>query len=157
METKLTIALENQGLVENDDVTLHCQNCGATSTGNSALSLLDQIVRSHTELSTVLRWAGRQISRFEDPDHQALEKIRETLKRADNIRRTLRVPADFAQDKKQVKYPLAADATVVGPTEVCPAMHGEAVQQAMPKRTRLTRPRSLQILKFPANLGVPQS
>ena len=157
METKLSHALESQGHVENDDLTLHCQHCGAASAETPALSLLDQIVRSHAELSTVLRWAGRQILRFEHPDHQALEKMRDTLKRAENIRRTLSVSADFAQDMKRVKHPLAADETAVAPTEVGQATDDEPVQEAMPKRTRLTRPRSLQILRFPADWSLPQS
>jgi hypothetical protein len=66
-----------------------CPYCGTTHREKFALSLMDQVYQSHAELSTALRLAGRQMLRFELQGHESLERIRNVLRRADNIREAL--------------------------------------------------------------------
>lgn len=68
---------------------------GMTANGQSASFLLDQLLQSHTELSSALRLAGRQILRYAPNDDGALERIRKVLKRADHLRLAISGPAEL--------------------------------------------------------------
>src|ERR1700678_3071557 len=60
---------------------------GIPQDDKSILSLMDSLFQSHAELCTALRLAGRQLLRVEDPGAESLEKIRNVLKRAANVRK----------------------------------------------------------------------
>ena len=72
-----------------DDMQPLCPHCGVVVSEKSPLALMDQLVRSHTELCSTLRLVGRQLLRFEHQGDESLEKVREILKRGDNIRKAL--------------------------------------------------------------------
>lgn len=74
-----------------------CPHCGTADHGQPAPFFIDQLLQSHTELSTALRLAGRKILRYEAEDDGSLEKIRKVLKRADHIRQGIREPAEPEQ------------------------------------------------------------
>jgi hypothetical protein len=136
---------ESGGLVEKDSQAPHCAHCGATKIENVDLLLIDQLVRSHAELSSALRWTGRQILRFEHHDHHWLEKIRGMLRRAENIRKTLNIPGDLPQDPKQAEeLPLNAQAA--------PSQHRDQRDpESTQTKNRFSRPHSLRVIKFPAS------
>jgi len=125
----------------------HCPFCGTINLEKSALSLTDQLFRSHAELCTALRLAGRLLLAFEKQDHQSLQKIREVLKRADNIRKSLGI-ADEMPEAPRNTYEFVADP----PTpeyDDDQAMQDGPIRKRTQRRTRLTRPYPLRILKFP--------
>jgi len=130
-----------------------CPYCGTTNIEKSALSGLDGLFRSHAELCTALRSVGRQMLRFEKHDGQSLDNIRKVLKRATNIRRTLRIPEDVLDPPGQLDdlapaLPVAASECSPGePSSDAPIR--KDVQKDAQRKHRLTRPHSLRILKFP--------
>jgi hypothetical protein len=96
-------------------------------------------------LSAALRWTGRQMLRFEHHDHDALEKIRETLRRAENIRRTLSTSADSPQDLKQTE-----ESRVNAQAVVSQCSDQEAFKSTQ-RKTGLSRAHPLRVIKFPTS------
>lgn len=142
MESKPSKLCEVSGvLIEKDSQASHCVHCGTAKLENLDLSLIDQLFRSHAELSAALRWTGRQMLRFEHHDHHSLEKLRGALRRAENIRRTLNISADSPQDQKQ---------TEESPASAQPVVSEYSDQPALKKRkSRLSRSNSFGVIKFP--------
>jgi hypothetical protein len=135
---------KNSLLDEKDLAVSYEEYCGISNLDKLAIPLWDQFIRSHVELRNVLRWAGRQMLRFENQDPHALEKIRETLKRADNITKTLTNCTEVPDKMKDLLTgPAPMEKVRVAP----PAAPPNPVQ----KKTALARPRSLNVLKFPAS------
>lgn len=66
-----------------------------TENGQSPSFLIDQLLQSHTELSSALRLAGRRILRYAPEDDGSLERIRKTLKRADHLRQAILGPVEL--------------------------------------------------------------
>jgi hypothetical protein len=119
------------------EAQIHCPYCGTVSGDNSTLSLMDQLSRSHAELCATLRLVGRQMLPFEKQADGSLEKVREVLKRADNIRKALQSPdglPDALQKTDQEKLVVKA--------------RKPAASTSVPKRAGS---RSLHIVRFPAN------
>jgi hypothetical protein len=91
-----------------------------------------------------LRLVARQMLQFAKPDDQSLAKVRNALKRAENIRRAISTPN--GPQKDVVELP-AADAPASGyipdrPQEV-PTINGPQKSVKGPQKSRLTRPYSL--------------
>jgi hypothetical protein len=146
MENKPSNLYQESGvLAEKDNQASNCVHCGTTNLENPDLSLIDQLVRSHAELSAALRWTGRQMLRFEHHDHDALEKIRETLRRAENIRRTLSTSADSPPDLKPTEE------SRVNPQAVVSQCSDQRNFKSTQRKTRLSRAHSLRVIKFPAS------
>jgi hypothetical protein len=144
MESKPSNLCEVSGvLVDKDSQASHCMHCGTAKLENLDLSLIDQLFRSHAELSAALRWTGRQMLRFEHHDHHSLENIRGTLRRAENIRRTLNRSADSPQDLKQTEESQANTQPVV--SEYSDQRDLKSVQ----RKSRLSRSNSFGVIKFP--------
>lgn len=145
MENKPSNLCEESGvLVEKDNRASHCLHCGTTRLESLDLSpLIDQLVRSHAELSAALRWTGRQMLRFEHHDHHSLEKIRGTLRRAANIRRTLSISANSPQDLKQTEeLPVNAQPVVSQSSDQQPI-------KSVQRKNHLSRPNAFRVIKFP--------
>jgi hypothetical protein len=120
------------------EAQIHCPYCGTVNADKSALSLMDQLSRSHAELCAALRLVGRQMLRFEKQADGSLEKVREVLKRADHIRKALQSPdglPDALQKTDQEKL-------------VRTRKPAAAIGKNAPKGARS---RSLHIVRFPAN------
>jgi hypothetical protein len=118
---------------------IHCPYCGTVNGDKSALSLMDQLSRSHAELCATLRLVGRQMLRFEKQADGSLEKVREVLKRADHIRKALQNP-----DGSPEALPNTGQEKLVRKAQKPAA----AVGKSAPKRARS---RSLHIISFPTN------
>lgn len=147
MENKPSNLCEESGVLdEKANGVSHCLHCGTTRLESLDLSpLIDQLVRSHAELSAALRWTGRQMLRFDHHDHHSLEKIRGALRRAANIRRTLSISANSPQDLRQ---------TEELPANAQPAVSQYSDQQALKsvqKTKGLSRPNSFRVIKFPTS------
>lgn len=128
-----------------------CPYCGTGISEKSALSLLDQLLRSHAELCVTLRSAGRQMLQHEKQSDGSLERIRHALKRAENIRKALPsregdelpvAPKD-ADDLVGDALRLASD---LNPDQ---ALTGGTIRKNAPQRAHLNRPRSLRVIRFP--------
>jgi hypothetical protein len=124
-----------------------CIYCGITNTEDLASSVVDQLVRSHAELRTALRLAGRQILRLQRQDQSLLEKIRDTLKRADNIVKTFGVPQDLQEEQKNVDAYATHLPQVVSFFPALQTKSEQPVSKHAPKRNRLYRPRLLRVVK----------
>jgi hypothetical protein len=125
-----------------------CPCCGITDLEKLGLSLMDQVLRSHAELRKALRLAGRLVLRSERQDHHSLEQIRGALKRAENISKSLNIRDDLPEDHMEKLF-LAAPTVAEVTTDR--AVNVGLVKKSVPKRTRLTRPHSLRIIKSPAS------
>jgi hypothetical protein len=115
-----------------------CPFCGIANREKSALSLMERFFQSHAELCVALRSAGRQLLRFEKQADQSLERIRRVLKRADTIRKALRIPNELPETLKSMD-----ELSVVAPA---PVSEYRAHAQ---RKTRPSRPHPQPILKFP--------
>jgi hypothetical protein len=107
--------------------------------------MLDSLFRSHEELCTVLRLFGRQMLQLHRDD-PSLGRIREVLKRADNIRRQLRVEEESS---KHIDELLTGGATSPSEHSGGPVINDAPLPKRIQKRNRLTRPYSLRVLRFP--------
>ena len=134
---------------EAGEPTLPCPSCGITDRDKLGLSLMDQVLRSHTELRTALRLAGRLVLRFERQDHQSLEHIRRALKRAENIGKSLSVRDDAEEQNRLEKLFAAAHAPPSVPADG--SSDNGLATEIVRKRPRLTRPHSLRIIKGPTS------
>jgi hypothetical protein len=105
---------------------------------------LENLVQSNLELCTALRLIGRQMLRYEKQDGESLNRVRKVLKRAENIRRTLRVPNESLETEK-------SETNADSPSEYIPEqeVNEAAVGKDVQRKGRLVRPRSLRLLKFP--------
>lgn len=121
------------------EAQIHCPYCGTVNANKTALSLVDQLSRSHAELCAALRLVGRQLLRFENQADGSLEKVREVLKRADHIRKALQSP-DGSPDplNKTDQEELVVEAQEPAAT----------AGKSVPTRARS---RSLHIIRFPTN------
>jgi hypothetical protein len=125
-----------------------CPNCGKTNVDKQALLDLESLVHSHVELCAALRLIGRQLLNFEKQDSYLLNKVREVLKQAENVRRTLDIPNVSGEPDNSLDEPAAPPIT---PSEdgIVPKTIDNQPRSGVQRKGRLTRPRSLRILKFP--------
>ena len=129
-----------------------CPYCGITDSEKSALSLMDQLVRSHTELCAALRLTGRQMLRLEKQGDGSLERIRKVLKRADNVRKVLEIPDESREAAKNLKnidevaVEVPTPASEYSPDQV---VDNGSKRKSVQRRTRLTRPNALRVVRFP--------
>jgi len=93
----------------------------------------------HAELCATLRVAGRQILRFEQPGDESLEKVREVLKRAENIRKVLETRGALPEITAEVASELITE----------PAMTDPPMRKPAPNKPHLNRPVSLRLVPFP--------
>ena len=126
------------------EVQPNCPYCGTPEGEKAALPLIDQLLRSHAELCATLRLAGRQILRFEQPGDESLEKVREVLKRAENIRKVLETRGALPE----ITADLASE-LITEPAMTDPAMTDPAMGKPAPTKTHLNRPVSLRLIRFP--------
>jgi hypothetical protein len=131
-------------LVEKDSRACHCSHCGTTRLESlDLLPLIEQLVRSHAELTAALRWTGRQMLRLEHQDHHSLEKIRGTLRRAENIRRSLNITARSTQGPHQTEES-ARNA------EPAISQHGDQrALRTVHRKQGFSRSNSFGVIKFP--------
>jgi hypothetical protein len=99
----------------------------------------ENLLRSHSELCAILRLAGRQILRL-GGDDESLERIRQTLKSAETLRRAWKNPDQTATDLPSVPGMLGSE-------------HASAASEARntdhPRTGRLSRPHAHRVLRFP--------
>ena len=145
MANKPSNLCEESGVLgEKDNRASHCVHCGTTRLESLDLSsLIDQLVRSHAELSAALRWTGRQMLRFEHRDHHSLEKLRGTLRRAANIRRTLNISAASPRDLQQTEDSPANAQPVIS------QYSDQRTLKSVQRKNRLSRSSSFGVIKFP--------
>lgn len=126
-----------------DELSPPCPLCRTTNAEKAVLAAFDDLLHSHAELCSVLRSVGRQMLQFEKQDRQSLDRLRIVLKRADNIRQTLRLQDEYPEilKKHELDAP-AASAEDSGERAV-----NDAVVQKSGARGHLSRPR---IVRFPA-------
>lgn len=125
----------------------HCAQCGTTNIEKVTLSLMDQLIRSHAELSAALRWAGRQMLRFERHDHHSLERVRGPLRRAENVRRTLSIPNELPEDPSDINDPPADTQAVYSDGN----LHVDGPpNKILQSKGRLSRSHDRRVLRFPA-------
>jgi len=136
-------------IAQSGEVIPHCPCCGITETEKLGLPLMDQLLRSHAELRAALRLAGRLVLRFERQDHQSLEQIRGTLKRAENISKSLSIPDDPLEERTNMDKFFTAAATQAPGNPGDGASGDSPVHTIIRKKNRLTRPHSLRIIKSP--------
>lgn len=98
-------------------------------------SSLRSLLRSHAELCSVLRSAGRQISRLEG-DVNFLSKVRETIRNAEVLRKSWKSPG---RPSLAVGPELPQEIYALSPTQTV----------ARKGSRRMTRPRRQRVLKFP--------
>lgn len=133
---------------------LSCPYCGTTNNAKSVLALLDPLFRSQDELCAILRQVGRQMLRFEGQDDESLERMRKVLRRADNVRKALQsldeLPVELTRTAQDELAELAVDLPGLAsePGSDQPIVDVPA-HKSVQRRTRLIRPRSLCIIKFP--------
>jgi hypothetical protein len=133
---------ENLMIPQASELLPPCPLCGTSNAEKSALSSFCDLVHSHTELCAALRSVGRQMLQLPKQDGQSLERMRIVLKRADNIRQTLQLPDEYLEPPKRID-PLL----VSSPSEQ--AISDAPIRKSVQKR-RMSRPRSLRIVKFPS-------
>ena len=112
---------------------------------------MDQLFRSHAELSAALRLAGRQILQFEQHGDESLERIRKVLRRAENVRKMLQSPNESPEGLKNVEQDkLEADAPAPAPEHSPDKAVNEAPsRKSVQSRTHRARSLTLRIIKFP--------
>lgn len=120
------------------EVQPNCPYCGTPEGEKAALPLIDQLLRSHAELCATLRVAGRQILRFEQPSDESLEKVREVLKRAENIRKVLQTRGALPEIPAEVASELITE----------PATTDPPIGKKAPTRSHVN-PVSLRLIRFP--------
>ncbi len=109
--------------------------------------MLDSLLESHGELCATLRQVGRQLLHIENRGDHSLDKIRSVLKRAENLRRTLRISSEMQQGKDEL---FGAAETSDFESNPGNAATEAPSRETVQKKGRLTRPRSFDILKFPS-------
>jgi hypothetical protein len=127
----------------------HCPYCGTMNSEKTVLSLMDQLLRSHAELSSTLRLAGRQMLQFEKRGDESLERIRKVLRRADNVRKLLPGTDELPEALKNAEADHLVMAAPGPAAEYSPDQIANQARKNQNK-ARLTRPRSSRIIRFPA-------
>jgi hypothetical protein len=127
----------------------HCPYCGSINSEKSALSLMDQLFRSHAELCATLRSAGRRLLQFEQQGDESLDSIRKVLRRAENVRKVMQsrgempdAPKDTEEDKLVAETPLP-DSNCSPDKVMNEVPVGKSVRQKLPRQ------RSLRLIRFP--------
>ena len=142
---------QTEAAAQSRQVQPRCPYCGTIDSEKSALSLMDQLFRSHAELSAALRLAGRQILQFEQHGDESLERIRKVLRRAENVRKMLQSPNESPEGLKNVEQDkLEADAPAPAPEHSPDKAVNEAqVRKSVRRKPVHPRQRSLRIIRFP--------
>lgn len=109
-------------------------------------SMVDILLRSHLELCTALRSAGRQIMRLRG-DPEALAKIRQALNKAEALRSMWRTP-----ERTETVVPVpSADAT----SEPAATEETRSNKPERKRPGRLSRPHAYRVLRFPSGDDMP--
>jgi len=142
----------SRAVTEPREAASRCPYCGIANSEKSALSLMDQLVRSHIELCAALRLAGRQVLRFGAQSDESLERIRKVLKRADNLRQVLKIADESPEAVKNLRN--IDELVVEAPTSAAERSPDQGIEDSpmrkiVQRRTRLTRPNSLRVVRFP--------
>jgi len=125
-----------------ESVTLESQHCDATeSTSFLDSPLAESLLRSHVELCTALRLAGRQILRLHG-DQESLDKIRQALKKAEGLRKFWRNP-EWAETA-------IPDSPAEASAEPVFASDGQTQSPTRKRPGRLSRPHPHRVLRFPS-------
>jgi hypothetical protein len=133
---------------QSDEAMPHCPYCGTTNGEKSALALMEQLYRSHTELRATLRSACRQMLPFEKQSNTSLERVRKVLKRADNIQKMLRSPKDLVETLNSATLDREAPIPASGHA-LDDVLEEASTPKTRPRRNRLMRPHALRVLRFP--------
>ena len=115
----------------------------------TVLSLMDQLLRSHAELSSTLRLAGRQMLQFEKRGDESLERIRKVLRRADNVRKLLPGTDELPEALKNPDADHMVMAASTPASEYSPDQVANEEIRKTQTKTRLSRPRSSRLIRFP--------
>jgi hypothetical protein len=132
-----------------------CPHCGTAEPMSADPTLVLRLIESHTELCNALRLAGREILRLDNGDSESLQRIRDSLKKAESMRTAFRnaYPLPRATSSKARKMPKKSGQRAMTGTSVSELSDQEVshVRGGSSKRSHhLTRPNSHRILKFPA-------
>lgn len=128
-----------------EDAARRCPLCGTSNAEQLASSVLNDLFLSHAELCTALRLVGRQMLQFGKRDDQSLDKMRQVLKRAENIRKTLNISNEPLKNADEL---LHDQTTPVSGSPSATPKEGPARKGAR-RTSRLTRSRSFGLLRFP--------
>jgi hypothetical protein len=116
---------------------------GGTNNGESALLLMDQLFRSHAELFSTLRFAGRELLQFEKQGSESLERIRQVLRRADHIRQMIQSRDENTEALNDAAAPVRPAA------EQGAAENTGPTRKKARSRARSTGSGTLRIIRFP--------
>jgi len=143
---------QSQIVTRRGEIQPHCPYCLTSKSEESALSLVDELYRSQAELCTTLRLAGRQLLQFEKRGDGLLDKVREVLKRAENIQKTVRSASVLSETLSQ-DAPYGNELAMEAPTQDSEYSPNQAVGATVMPETRrrrtLRRPNALRVIKFP--------
>ena len=134
------------------EVRLLCHCCGTLKSDQSILTLIDDLLRSHAELCTTLRTAGRQMLRLEVSSDVPLEKVREVLKRGDHIRRALARSDRLKEGRESTGLSKLVEETPESASDnnSVREITGSPKRNRTVKSSRVKRRRSPRVLKFPS-------
>ena len=134
-----------QSATQPENAAQRCPLCGASNAEQLASLVLDDLFLSHAELCTALRLVGRRMLQFEKRDDPSLDKMREVLKRAENIRKML----NMSNDPLRTVDELMRDqpTSVSGSPSATP--NEGSPRKSVARTSRLTRSRSFGLLRFP--------
>jgi hypothetical protein len=138
--------LKNSKERKTDEVLSPCPLCGTTYAEKETLSALDALLRSHLELCAILRSVGRRMLRSENEDNVPSDRLRKALRRAENIQHMLKSPEAHP---KGVEGSEATDYSASWQGREEPLTDEATAPNDFQRRTRLTRPRSLRIVRLP--------
>jgi hypothetical protein len=129
-----------------------CAYCGTTKSEKSALFLLDQLLRSQEELCATVRQVGRRMLRFEDQDDGSLDRIRRVLKRADNVRKSLRSLEELPEaPSAAIEATLEREVSGLASESRSGQLMPDVAVHKRVQKSRLSTPRSLRVIRFPSS------
>ena len=114
-----------------------CPYCGIPNVAQMDLYALDNLFQSHYELCAALRFIGRKILDLdlEKRDNLAADRIRAVLRRADNIRRQLRIPPPSREPEPEPSIEFQASSTASAE-----ASSDQSASESAPKSVRKAYP-----------------
>jgi hypothetical protein len=117
---------------------------GGTKSGESALLLMDQLFRSHAELFSTLRFAGRELLQFEKQGSESLERIRHVLRRADHVRQMIQ-----SREENPEMLDAAAPVPPAAEQSASAPLNADTTRKKSVSRPRSTGSGALRVIRFP--------
>ena len=118
---------------------------GATEIERTTLHPFEALLRSHEELTSMLRAVGRRMIQDDQHEDELLHRMRRLLKRADRIRHAIKIQDE---NSESLKFDEELWIETAPPPESDEAPAADIpVRERSGTRHRLTRPHALRIVK----------